>query len=269
MDKIGDEGLKKFLSSIKPPYLISRRPLQEILLDSMVSKAFLVGGKNASDHLALVKDGWVVFEGPAAFKNKPQGLRCIGLPMTLCALWTGSLAITGSSLVDWSSSLKSFSITADKTLHQWHKETRQGRFAAGEQLQVDRLVKAQLEFYHSEFRKLMPMDHKVASKSCAELMIRTRDKHTPAYYSSVPEFWEPHTAHVYEGLNLNPKERCPMCQATYFCGITFPKNLPQPSNWPAMGELGVPEGGHHGCCAEALVFVQSQVQNGVIFSENR
>lgn len=89
--------------------------------------------------------------------------------MTLCALWTGNLAITGSSLVDWSSSLKTFPITEGKTLHQWHKETRQGRFTAGERLQVDKLVKAQLEFYHSEFRKLMPMDHKVARKSCDDV----------------------------------------------------------------------------------------------------
>ena len=114
VDMIGNEGLKKKLSSIKPAYLISRRPLQEILLDSMVSKAFLEGCKNTSDHLASVKDGWVVFAGPVAFKDKPQGLRCIGLSMTLCALWTGNLAIIGSSLVDWSSSLKTFPITEGK-----------------------------------------------------------------------------------------------------------------------------------------------------------
>lgn len=82
-------------------------------------------------------------------------------------------------------------------------------------------------------------------------MIRPIDKRIPAYYSSVPKFWESHTTHMYDILNLAPKERCPMCQAVYFCGITFSQNLPRPSNLPAVRELG--GGGHHGCCAEVLV----------------
>ena len=93
------------------------RATASILFDSMVLKAFLVGGNHAVDRLVSVKYRWVVFEGPEASKKRPQGLRYNGLPMTLCALWTGNLAITGSSLVDWSSPLKTFQLMDGKTLY--------------------------------------------------------------------------------------------------------------------------------------------------------
>lgn len=109
--ELGMKEWKKYLSSMKHPYLISRRPLQEILHDSMVSKAFIVGSNHVSDCWASVKDGWVVFEGPTAFMEKnPMAWDALDCQWLCARYGRETWQITRSSLVDWSSSSKTFRI---------------------------------------------------------------------------------------------------------------------------------------------------------------